>query len=58
MTPNVPAALRSCPEAPAIPQGEYTQRAVADYIVRLWGAYETCRANLAAVDRLLDEFEE
>jgi len=57
ITAPVPAALRSCAAAPASLTGEFTQRDVAVYIVKLRGAYQDCHDNLAAVDQILSDVE-
>jgi hypothetical protein len=51
--PQVPAALLTCSDAPALPGEASTQRTVASYIADLAGAWEDCRAKLAAVGKLL-----
>jgi hypothetical protein len=53
----VPPALRDCADAPASLTGEFTQRDVAVYIVKLRGAYQDCHDNLAAVDKILSDVE-
>lgn len=49
----VPAGLLVCPERPAPPGAERTQRDVALYLLALASAHDACRARLAAVARLL-----
>lgn len=49
--------IRVCQEAPAIPTGNFTQRDVAEYIVRLEGAHRDCEGNLRAVDSFLKTLE-
>ena len=49
--------IRQCQDAPRVPEGNFTQREVAEYIVRLEGAYADCRGNLMAVDSFLRTLE-
>jgi hypothetical protein len=55
--PNVPKALRTCAGKPAPLTGEFTQRDVAVYIVKLRDAHSDCYGNLAAVDQILSNVE-
>ena len=57
LRPDVPDYLLTCDPEPELPEGEYTQRTVAGYIVRLHNAGQSCRGNLAAVKGLLEDFE-
>lgn len=50
-----PLELFNCPAEPAPPEGEYTQRDVAEYIVRLHSAYESCWWSLGSVKKYLDK---
>lgn len=54
---QVPAPIRSCGAQPARLTGEFTQRDVAVYIVRLraWG--EGCAGNLSAVNQVITNAE-
>ncbi len=54
---NTLRPIRTCQEAPPIPTGEYTQREVAEYIVRLEGVHRDCEGNLRAVDKFLRTLE-
>lgn len=49
--------IRTCSEAPELPTGDYTQREVAEYIVRLESAHTDCQNNLRAVDSFLRTLE-
>lgn len=55
---SVPVALRSCSGEPARLEGDFTQRDVAAYIVRLRAAHADCSGNLAAVDQILNNYEQ
>lgn len=50
---EVPVSLRHCLTSPAKPKGEYTQRDVALYIVKLNASRNDCAYRLSAVDKLL-----
>lgn len=44
-----PSGLLTCESQPGAPTGNFTQRTVADFILRLAAAGEDCREKLAAV---------
>lgn len=52
--PRVPEQLKSCPDRPPVPDGDYTQKDVAVFTVRLAQAHETCKGRLDALNTLLD----
>ena len=58
VTVHVPESIRTCP---AIPKPGVTantdQKDVADWAARLYGVAKTCKANLRAVDKVLDDYE-
>ena len=47
---EVPPTLTDCQIAPEKPEGAYTQRAVARYIVRLHAAHSECRGRLRVLN--------
>jgi hypothetical protein len=49
---NLPENIRRCSKAPKSPGYNATRRQTADYIVKLYAAWESCGGNLATVDRL------
>lgn len=55
---HVPESIRTCP---AIPKPGVTantdQKDVADWAARVYGVAKHCKANLKAVDKVLDEYE-
>ena len=55
---SVPAPLRQCADEPARLTGEFTQRDVAVYLVKLRAAHLDCSGNLAAVDEILTKVEQ
>lgn len=57
LTPTVPEELLGCPDAPAIPTGEYTQREVAIFTTRLAEAFVTCGKRNEAIGDILRDFE-
>ena len=50
VSPQIPAALLSCPPSPAIP-AVTSQAVVARYIVALWRAGMVCRNHLDAIKK-------
>ena len=44
-----PAALLTCPDAPAVPTGGYTQKDVALYVTKLYGAWDGCKKAIGDV---------
>lgn len=57
LTPTIPEPLRSCPDVPDLPVGEYTQKDVAVYVVRLAETLVVCEATLEGVLEIIDTFE-
>lgn len=57
ITPTVSKSIRTCADAPNKPGGVYTQKEVARFVTELSYAHGNCKANLAAVDRSLTQFE-
>jgi len=55
---EVPVGLRHCLTSPAIPKGDYTQRDVAFYIIKLRTSRNDCASKLSAVDKLLINYRE
>lgn len=49
-----PAALMTCPTAPAVPEHGGSDNDVAEYVLRLWGAHRSCYDSLDAVKRFVD----
>lgn len=58
VVPQVSPAIRTCPDQPKKPTGEYTQRDVASFTAKLNAAHRACKSNLKAVDETLKSFEE
>jgi len=54
IVPRIPEQLRSCPDRPEVPEGDYTQRDVGVFTLRLAQAHEICKGRLAALNTLLD----
>lgn len=52
--PRIPEQLKSCPDRPPVPDGDYTQKDVGVFTLRLAQAHETCKGRLAALNTLLD----
>lgn len=55
---EVPDSVRRCLPEPDRLVGDFTQRDVAAYIVKLRHARNNCAANLAAVDNILIQQEQ
>lgn len=56
--PRVPEQLKSCPGRPEVPDGDYTQKDVGVFVLRLAQAHETCKGRLDALNTLLDKTAE
>lgn len=54
--PRIPAALLTCPPAPAVP-ASHAPAAVARYVVSLWEAHGLCHDRLDEVRRTLDKID-
>lgn len=57
IAPDVPPDLLDCAVRPDKPLGQFTQKDVARYLVKLEGAHEDCKGNLGAVKKILNEFK-
>lgn len=57
-TVDVPVGLRHCIASPRVPKGQYTQRDVASYVVKLKASRDDCAYKLKSVDELLIENEQ
>lgn len=53
-TVEVPQALRSCAGLPKRPVGEYTERDVAEFIIRLNAARKDCKIKLKELVDLIE----
>ena len=50
----IPEPLLTCQDAPDVPDpGTATQRDVAAFMVHLWGSWEDCTGNLAAISEIV-----
>lgn len=54
---NVPTALRQCPNMPKSPGSKASNKATAQYIVKLHRVAVECRKRNSEVDRLLKQYE-
>ena len=54
---DVPTSIRSCSNEPARLTGDFTQRDVAIYIVKLRAAWEECYNDLGALNEILTNLE-
>lgn len=54
---NVPTALRTCPGLPKSPGSKASNRATAQYIIKLHRVAVECRHRNSEVDRLLKQYE-
>lgn len=53
-----PASLFECPDMPPLPEGEYTQREVADLLLQMYQRGQICKASLKAVKDYLEAAKE
>ena len=49
MVAQVPETLLVCQDAPTIPEDTATQKDVAVFVAKLWGAWDNCSGNLRTV---------
>lgn len=54
---NVPAAIRSCPRAPASPGAASTPAQRARYLLGLYNAWEVCHGNVNQMNALIKRWE-
>lgn len=54
---NVPASIRTCPNAPRSPGANSTPKQRAQYVLALYNAWEVCGGNLKQVDVLIKRWE-
>jgi hypothetical protein len=53
---NLPAYMRTCPYAPKSPGKNATRKQTAEYIAKLYNAWEICHGNVADIDRLYKKY--
>ena len=57
IAPDVPADLLDCAVRPDKPFGQFTQKDVARYLVKVEDAHADCKGNLGAVKKIITEFK-
>jgi hypothetical protein len=57
-TVEIPAALRTCAGLPTRPSGVYTEREVAEFIIKLNAARRDCKLKLKEIVNLIDKQNE
>ena len=55
---DVPADLLDCAVRPDKPFGQFTQKDVSRYLVKLEDAHADCKGNLGAVKKIVTEFKQ
>lgn len=55
--PKIPKSLLECSVEPKKPKGEFTQREVAVYILRLQAALRDCKGDLRSIRKILKSYE-
>ena len=58
ISPDVPADLLDCAVRPDKPFGQFTQKDVSRYLVKLEDAHADCKGNLGAVKKIVTEFKQ
>lgn len=53
---NLPAYMRTCPYAPKSPGRKATRAQTAEYIAKLYNAWEVCHGNVEDIDRLYKKY--
>lgn len=57
IAPDVPADILDCAVRPDKPFGQFTQKDVSRYLVKLEDAHADCKGNLGAVKKIVTEFK-
>lgn len=55
VSPEIPAYLRECRDAPRAPTGDFTQKEVSQFTAKLAGAYVDCKTKHGAILKIIDE---
>lgn len=58
IVPEPPQEMMICSDAPAVPQGNFTDVQAAEYIVRLYVSYRDCKATLNELRQWFEETHE
>ena len=58
ISPDVPPDLLDCAVRPDKPFGQFTQKDVSRYLVKLEDAHADCKGNLSAVTKIVTEFKQ